>query len=98
MLSGVHPIALVARVGGRVQLRARVRVLPAPLAHVSRVRDAGAELVRLPQTEQVLAAAAQVHPPHTAAGAYRTTQAQGMVSFYWLVFKRLPVMLQFYYQ
>lgn len=77
MIAGVDPVAALAGVGGRVQLRPRVRVLPAPLAHVPRVRDAGAELVRLPQAEQVLAAAAQVHPPDTAAGAHSAAQTQG---------------------
>lgn len=73
---GVNPLAPVAGVSGRVQLRPRVRVLPAPLAHMPCVRDAGAESVRLPQTEQVLASTAQVHQADPTASAHRVAEAQ----------------------
>lgn len=60
-------------------------MLPAPLSHVPRVRDARTEPVRLPQTEQVLAAAAQVHPPHPATSAHCATQAQSKSTNHGLV-------------
>lgn len=52
-------------------------MLPASIAHVSRVRDAGAEPVRLSEAEQVLSAPSQVYPADTAAGAHGTVEAQG---------------------
>ena len=71
-----HPVAARPRERGRVQSGARLRGLPAQAPHVSRVRDAGAEPVRLSQAEQVLASAAQVHSARGAAGAVRAEQAE----------------------
>lgn len=52
----------------RVQLCAGLRVLPAQEPHLSGLRDAGAEPLRLPQAEQVLATPPQVHTAHSGAG------------------------------
>ena len=60
----------------RVQLGARLRGLSAQVSHVSGLRDARAELVRLSEAEQVLASAAQVHSARGAAGAVRAEQAE----------------------
>lgn len=66
-------------------------MLPAPVAHLSRVRDARTEPVRLPETEQVLAAAAQVHTADTAAGAHGAAQAQGEIGALGSYFFRVSV-------
>ena len=62
---------------GRVQLCSCPRVFPAQEPHMSGVRDARTELVRLSQAEQVLAAASQVHQADPAAGAHGAAQTQG---------------------
>jgi hypothetical protein len=52
-------------------------VFPTQEPHVSGVWDAGAELVWLPQAEQVQPPASQVHPTHPTAGAHCPAQTQG---------------------
>lgn len=52
-------------------------MLPAQEPHVSRVRDAGAEPLRLLETEQVQSVTAQVHQADSAAGLDRVAQTQG---------------------
>ena len=74
---GEHTDTAVARKCRRVQLRARVRVLQPQVAHVPGVWDAGAEPLRLPQAEQVLAPAPQVHQADIAASADCAGEAQG---------------------
>jgi hypothetical protein len=57
---------------GRVQLCAGVRVLHAQEPHLPRLRDAGAEPLRLPQAEQVPAPPSQVHPANHTPGKGET--------------------------
>lgn len=76
LIAGVHPIPLVSGVGGRIQLRPRLRVLPASLAHMPRVRDAGTEPLRLPQTEQVLSSPSEVYQADTAASTYGAAEVK----------------------
>lgn len=64
-------------------------MLPAPVAHVPRVRDARAESVWLPQAEQVLAAAAQVHQADITASPDGAAQIEGLVYLY-LKIKGIP--------
>lgn len=84
-IAGVDPVEALARVGRRVQLRPRVRVLPTSVAHLPRVRDARAEPLRLPQAEQVLPAAAQVHQADIAAGAHGAAQIEGKSSVIFMI-------------
>jgi hypothetical protein len=67
---GVHPLAPLAGERRRVQLCARLRVLPAQESHMSRVRDARAEFVRLPETKQIFAITAEVHQTDFATGRW----------------------------
>lgn len=52
-------------------------MLPAQEPHLSGVRDAGAEPLRLPQTEQVQSVAAEIHQAHPTAGAHGIAQTKG---------------------
>ena len=65
---GEHPATPEPGERGRVQLCARVRVLQPQEPHLPRLRDAGAEPLRLPQAEQVPAHPAQVHQANHPAG------------------------------
>lgn len=55
----------------RVQLCPGAGVLPAQEPHLPGVRDVGTESVRLPEAEQILAAATQVHSTDPTAGKCR---------------------------
>ena len=47
--------------------------------HLPRFRDAGAELVRFPQTEQVSAPSSQVHPAYHSPGINSLSSDKGRV-------------------
>ena len=78
-VAGEHTVAPLAGERRRVQLRARPRVLRAPQPHVPRLRDARAEPLRLPEAEQVPAAAAPLDTTHRAAGTARATRIAVLV-------------------
>lgn len=79
IFAGEHFVQVEPRECGRLQLCASVRVLPAPEPYLFGVRNAGAELVRLSQAEQVLAVATQVHPTHspTSVDSFAKAEAVG---------------------
>ena len=54
----------------RLQLRPRLRVLPAQKPHLSRIRDARTKFIRLFEEEQVRSIAAQIHPTHNTTGSF----------------------------
>ena len=71
-----HPLPLEPGKCGRVQLRARLRVLHPQEPHLPRVRDARAEPLRLSQAQQVPAPPPQVHQAHHPAGSHSSAQAE----------------------
>lgn len=73
---GEHPQQTEHRERGRVQLCPLIRVFPTQEPHVPRVWDAGAEPLRLPKTQQVQPADAQVHTAHPAAGRHGPDEAE----------------------
>lgn len=74
---GLHSAATVRGERGRVQLRARFRMLHAQESHLLGVRDARTESVRFPQVQQLSAATTQIHPSNHAAGSHCAAQTQG---------------------
>ena len=68
--AGLDPLPSLERKRRGVQLRARLRVLPAQGPHLLGVRDARTEPLRLPQAEQIHPSPAQQHQTHRAAGRY----------------------------
>jgi hypothetical protein len=69
---------------GRVQLCARVRVLHAQEPHLPRLRDAGAEPLRLPQAEQVPAPPSQVHPANHTPGKGEMSASRLLALVVWV--------------
>ena len=68
--AGLYPLSSLERKCRGVQLRARLRVLPAQGPHLLGVRDARTEPLRLPQAEQIHPSPAQQHQTHRAAGKH----------------------------
>ena len=68
--TGLDPLPSLERKRRGVQLRARLRVLPAQGSHLLGVRDARTEPLRLPQAEQVHPPPTQQHQTHRAAGKH----------------------------
>lgn len=65
---GVDPVPAQSGECRRVQLCPGAGVLPAQKSHLPGVRDAGAEPVRLPEAEQILPVASEVHKADPATG------------------------------